>query len=501
MSQIAVARGPAGPGRPLRCRGAGLAATSVAASIIVWSGIAAAAQAPESFADLAKKVSPAVVNIASTQEIQAPEGNMQGMPFDFPGSPFEDFFKQFRQQFGEHGQPQAAPRHATALGSGFIVDPAGYVVTNNHVVDHASEVTIRLTDESVYPAKVIGVDPQTDLALLKIDAGKPLPALTLGDSDQAEVGDWVMAVGNPFGLGGTVTAGIISARGRNIQAGPYDDFLQIDASINRGNSGGPLFDLDGNVVGVNTAIYSPNGGSVGIGFAIPSNMVKSVVAQLREKGSVERGWLGVQIQKVTPDLAEALGLSGPTGAIVAEVTPDSPAQKAGLKSGDVILSFAGEKIDGTRDLARTVAQHPAGTEAEMKIWRKGSEETLAVVTGLQPDRRQMAAADGEAAPDGSYHAPALDARLAALTPALRARYGLDKSLRGVLVLDIEEGSVFQQSLRSGDVIQQIDGAAVTEPQQVESKVEAAKAADRKAVLMLVKRNGQDLYLGLKLGIA
>ncbi len=511
MSQIAVAGGPECPGRPLRCRGAGLIAASVVASGLVWSGVAAAAQAPESFADLAKKVSPAVVNIASTQEIESaqmngPGGKGPGMPFDFPeGSPFEDFFKQFRQQFGqqfgEHGRPQAAPRHATALGSGFIIDPAGYVVTNNHVVDHASEVTIRLTDESVYTAKVVGVDPQTDLALLEIDAGKPLPSLKLGDSDTADVGDWVVAVGNPFGLGGTVTAGIISARGRNIQAGPYDDFLQVDASINRGNSGGPLFDLDGNVIGVNTAIYSPNGGSVGIGFAIPSNMVKTVVAQLREHGSVERGWLGVQIQNVTPDLAEALGLDSAAGAIVANVTPGSPAEKSGLKSGDVILNFAGEPIDDTRELARVVAQHPAKTEAQMEIWRNGQAETLAVVTGLQPAQEQMAAAGGEEAPDGSYHAPALDARLAALTPARRARYGLDDSIQGVLVLDIKEGSIFEQSLRSGDVIEQVDGTAVTEPQQVERKVEAAKAADKKAVLMLVNRNGQDLYLGLKLGVA
>ncbi len=358
-----------------------------------------------------------------------------------------------------------------------------------------------LADGTSLEATIVGSDKDTDLALLKVEADHALPATTWGDSDQTRIGDWVVAIGNPFGLGGTVTAGIVSARGRNIQAGPYDDFLQVDASINRGNSGGPLFDLDGNVIGVNTAIYSPNGGSVGIGFAIPSNMVKTVVAQLREHGSVERGWLGVQIQNVTPDLAEALGLDSAAGAIVANVTPGSPAEKSGLKSGDVILNFAGEPIDDTRELARVVAQHPAKTEAQMKIWRNGQAETLAVVTGLQPAQEQMAAAGGEEAPDGSYHAPALDARLAALTPARRARYGLDDSIQGVLVLDIKEGSIFEQSLRSGDVIEQVDGTAVTEPQQVERKVEAAKAADKKAVLMLVNRNGQDLYLGLKLGVA
>src|SRR5690606_29688857 len=272
MSQTTVCARPERLQRAARwC--AGLAA----ASMIAWSGVAAAAPAPESFSDLAKKVSPAVVNIASTQETKAPRGQ-PGLPFDVPeGSPFHEFFERFGEQFGGQGGPQQrAPQRATALGSGFIVDPEGYVITNNHVIDGASEVSVRLGDETVYPAEVIGTDPATDLALLKIDADKPLPALSLGNSDAAEVGDWVMAVGNPFGLGGSVTAGIISARGRNIQAGPYDDFLQIDASINRGNSGGPLFNLDGEVIGVNTAIYSPNGGSVGIGFAIPSNMVASV---------------------------------------------------------------------------------------------------------------------------------------------------------------------------------------------------------------------------------
>ena len=492
----------AGRRRATQRWGAGLAA----ASVMVWSGLALAAPAPASFADLAKKVSPAVVNIASTQEVKDSEGPGPGAPFGFPeGSPFEEFFKHFRQPYNENGPSgpgaQRAPRHATALGSGFIIDESGYVVTNNHVIDGASEVTIRLGDESVYPAEVVGTDPQTDIALLKIKADRPLPALQLGDSDKAEVGDWVMAVGNPFGLGGTVTAGIISARGRNIQAGPYDDFLQIDASINRGNSGGPLFNLDGSVIGVNTAIYSPNGGSVGIGFAIPSNMVKSVVAQLRDHGSVERGWLGVQIQNVTPDLAAALGLDEAAGAMVAEVTPGSPAEAAGLKSGDVILNFAGEKIDDSRELARVVAQHPADSKADVTLWRDGSEQQVNVVTGEMPSNDQMAAASSGPTSDGGYHSSALDAKLAALTPALRARYDLPESAKGVVVLDIKEGSVFEQSLRSGDIIRKVEGADVASPQQLERIVEQAKAQSKAAVLMLVSRNGQDLFLGLKLGIA
>ena len=477
--------------------GAGLAA----ASMMMWSGLAFAAQAPESFSDLAKKVSPAVVNIASTQEIDSPQGAMPGIPFNFPeGSPFEEFFKRFGEQFGDNGHSRPAPRRATGLGSGFIIDESGYVVTNNHVIDNASEVTIRLSDESVYPAEVVGTDPQTDLALLKIDANKPLPALTLGDSDTAEVGDWVMAVGNPFGLGGTVTAGIISARGRNIQAGPYDDFLQVDASINRGNSGGPLFNLDGEVIGVNTAIYSPNGGSVGIGFAIPSNMVKNVVAQLRENGAVERGWLGVQIQNVTPDLAEALSLNEAAGAIVAAVTPDSPAAAAGIRSGDVILKFAGKQIDDSRELARVVAQHPAESEAEVTLWRSGKAQTVDVITGRMPNSGQLADASGPT-PGGGYRSSALSAELAALTPELRARYGVEDGIQGVLVLDVKEGSVFQDSLRSGDVIRKVEDAEVTSPQQLERLIEQAKQQAKKAVLMLISRNGQDLFLGLKLGVA
>jgi serine protease Do len=481
--------------RATRRWGAGLAA----ASMMVWSGLALAAPAPESFSDLAKRVSPAVVNIASTQEREAPQG-LPGTPFNFPeGSPFEEFFKRFGPP-GQPGQPQQAPQRATALGSGFIIDPDGYVVTNNHVIAGASEVSVRLGDETTYPATVVGSDPATDLALLKIEADGPLPALELGDSDAAEVGDWVMAVGNPFGLGGSVTAGIVSARGRNIQAGPYDDFLQVDASINRGNSGGPLFDLDGKVIGVNTAIYSPNGGSVGIGFAIPSNMVKSVVAQLRENGKVERGWLGVQIQSVTPDLAAALGLAEPAGALVAALTPDSPAERAGIRTGDVILSFAGKEIADSRELARVVAQHPADSEAAVRLWRDGAEQTLDVVTGQQPSPERMAEVAGPT-PDGGYHSSELDAQLAAVTPELRARFGLADDAEGVLVLDIKEGSVFEEGLKPGDVIRKVDGSAVKSPQQVERIVDEAKSASKKAVLLLISRGGQDIFLGVKLSVA
>jgi serine protease Do len=483
--------------RPTALRTIGLGA--VAASLLIWSGVANGAQPPESFSGLAKKVSPAVVNIASTQEASGPETQMPDLPFNFPeGSPFEKFFKQFQDR---NNPGQGQPHKAVGLGSGFIIDPSGYVVTNNHVVKGASEVTVRLGDDSVYPAEIVGTDPQTDLALLKIDAKRPLPAVEFGNSDKSEVGDWVMAVGNPFGLGGTVTAGIISARGRNIDAGPYDDFLQIDAPINQGNSGGPLFNLDGSVIGVNTAIYSPSGGSVGIGFAIPSNMVKTVVAQLRETGKVERGWLGVMIQPVTKEIAGALGLNDSNGAIVTGITPDSPAAHSGVKQGDVILEFAGDKVEGPRELARQVAQKPAGTKADLVVWRDGSEKTLELVTGLQPAQPQLAEAQPGTAPDGGLHSGALNADLAALTPDRRAQYGIGDDVSGVLVLDVKEGSVFEQGLRSGDVIKQVDQTAVTTPQEVDSLVNKAKSDDRKAVLLLVERQGQQLFLGLKINIA
>ena len=480
--------------RPQGLRGFSMAL--VAGSMLAGSTMANAAPAPESFSGLAKKVTSAVVNIASTHEAKGSENQMPELPFDFPeGSPFEKYFR----QFGERGR-QAGPRMATGLGSGFIIDQSGYVVTNNHVVDGAKEVTVKLDDDSVYPAKVVGVDPLTDVALLKIDAKRSLPAVQFGDSDKAEVGDWVMAVGNPFGLGGTVTAGIVSARDRIINAGPYDDFLQIDASINQGNSGGPLFSTDGAVIGVNTAIYSPNGGNIGIGFAVPSNIVKSVVAQLKESGRVERGWLGVQIQKLTPEIASAVGLKEAQGAMVVDVTPDSPAAKAGMKQGDIVVNFAGQKIVGPRDLGRVVAQEPSGSKTKLTIWRDGNEKVLAVVTGTQPAQPRMADNQPTGEQQGAYRATDLNADLAPLSSERRAELGIGDDIKGVLVLDVKEGSVFEQGLRAGDIIQQVGQTPVTSPKQVDDLVQKAKAGPEKSVLMLVNRQGHDLFLGLKLGI-
>lgn len=346
---------------------------------------ASAASMPGSFADLVQRVKPAVVNIATTEKVDgrsemAPD--MPGMPFP-PDSPMGEFFRRFFGPGATMGQSR--PREVHALGSGFIIDPDGYVVTNNHVIDGADEITVILEGGDRLEAKVVGRDAKTDLALLKIDADEPLPYVSFGDSDAARVGDWVVAVGNPFGLGGSVTAGIISARGRDIHAGPFDDFLQVDAPINRGNSGGPLFSTSGEVIGINTAIYSPNGGNVGIGFATPSSLARTVIAQLREKGSVERGWLGVTIQSVTDDIADSLGLDEAEGALVSKVLPDSPAASAGLQQGDVILALNGQRITRFKTLPRLVAEAKTGKPATVTVWRDGREKDVTVTIGRMPE--------------------------------------------------------------------------------------------------------------------
>lgn len=465
--------------------------------LVTWSGLASAALAPESFSSLAKKVSPSVVWIASTQAVNT-ENELPEIPFQFPeGSPFEKFFREFRNQQNHNGQP----RVARAVGSGFIVDPSGYIVTNNHVVDHATSVTVRVADGDEYTAKIIGTDQLTDLALLKIDPRKPLPAVPFGNSDKAEVGDWVMAVGNPFGLGGTVTAGIISARGRHIQAGPYDDFLQIDAPINKGNSGGPLFNLDGQVIGVNTAIYSPNGGSVGIGFAIPSSLVEPVVAQIREKGRVERGWLGVQIQIVTPEIADAMGLDHRSGALVSNVVPNGPAETAGVKSGDVIVGVDGKTVEDPQDLARLIAQAPAGSDVELSLWRNGEKQAINVTTGEMPPQEQLAAVESRALPGGLFHSEALGADLAALTPERRAELDVPNDLNGVVLVGVGEGPALQKGLRPGDVIREVAHTAVTSPRELDTLIRNASGDTNKAVLLLVNRHGRDLFVGLKPGTA
>jgi serine protease Do len=466
------------------------------ALMLAFVGTAGAAEAPASFADLAAKVTPAVVNIASKHKLAQAGDDNGHTPFVVPkGSPFEDFFK----HFNERQRPDNGAE-AMALGSGFIVDPTGYVVTNNHVVDDATEVNVTLNTGTTYPAKVIGTDKKTDLALLKVESPTPLPAVSFGDSDAVRVGDWVMAVGNPFGLGGTVTSGIVSARGRDLNSSPFDDFLQIDASINQGNSGGPTFSMAGEVIGINTAIFSPNGGSVGIGFAIPSNLAKTIIATLREKGSIERGWLGVQIQGVTPDIASAVGLDKPAGAIVSDVMPDSPAAKAGLQRGDVILTFNGKAVDRLHDLPRLVAAAPIGGKAEVTLWRNRAQQTVTVeVAKLAED--QVAANDNQ--PEAPA-APAADSvetlglTLASLTPDLRQQFGIAETINGVVVTSVaDDGPAAKRGLQPGDVIEQVGSAPVATPQQVASLAKAARAENRDAVLLLVNRQGDEIFVAVE----
>jgi serine protease Do len=380
-----------------------------------------------------------------------------------------------------------------ALGSGFIVSADGYIVTNNHVVSRADEITVILDDGTRLPAELKAVDQKTDLALLKVAADKELPFVAFGDSEKSRVGDWVIAIGNPFGLGGTTTTGIISARGRDLNSGPLDDFIQVDAPINQGNSGGPLFNLQGQVIGINTAIFSPNGGSVGIGFAIPSSIGANVVAQLQADGKVSRGWLGVQIQQVSEDIAATLDLDKSRGALVAKVVTDSPASKAGVLAGDVILSFDGQAVENMKELPKIVANTAANKTVAMEIWRNGSKQIIEVVTGVsQPE--QLAAAQQPAANKAK-----LGLELAQLTPELRQRYQLDRKIEGVLITGVEPQSpAAENGLRGGDVIKMVGRTQVSSPGEVLDEINRISEASRKAVLLLVSRGGNDRFVALEI---
>jgi serine protease Do len=462
------------------------------------------AQLP-SLAPLVDKVRPAVVNISTTQRMERGERGGGGpdvpdMPFPMfpPGSPFSDMFRHFFESPGR-GTTPAPARRVTSLGSGFLVDSAGYVVTNNHVVGKAEEITVTLQDSSQHKARLIGRDEKTDIALLKVDAGKPLPFVTFGDSEQAKVGDWVVAVGNPFGLGGSVTAGILSARGRDLQSGPFDDYLQIDAPINRGNSGGPSFNLSGDVIGINTAIYSPNGGSVGIGFAVPSNLAKKVVNELRDKGSVSRGWLGVQIQEVTGPIAESLGLDKPRGALVTDVSRKSPAEAAGLRQGDVVLEFGGQPIEKLRDLPRAVADARIGGSVKANVWRDGKQIAINVTVGGQ---RAETTASNDEQPGQVERGGQLGLALAALDGMSRQRFGLGDETKGVVVVGVKPGSAAaQHGLQPGDVIVSVAGEQVSKPDEVVSKVTEAQSAKRKSLLFLIERRGSSRFVALPLAAA
>ncbi len=450
--------------------------------------------APPSFATLIEAVQPAVVSIASSRTM--PDGPMSFAPdFDVPdGSPLKKFFEEhFKNQLPEN---MPGPE-MHGMGSGFIIDPKGYIVTNNHVVAGAGEITVILHDGSRHEATVKGRDPKTDLALLKIETSEELPYVRFGDSDKTRVGDWVVAVGSPFGLGGSVSAGIISARSRDIQSGPYDDYLQIDAPINRGNSGGPLFDASGRVVGVNTAIFSPTGGSVGIGFAIPASLAEPVIAELRNEGRVDRGWLGVHIQSIDKALAESMGLENENGALISSVEPGSPAERAGFKVGDVITAFGDEEVENARALPRLVADSDNGDIVAVKIWRDGKRESLEVTLGQMPTEEIVAMTDSKA--DAADKTPKLGLTLSTLSKEAKQHYKLSDDEVGVLIVDVSRNSpAAKHGLKRGDIITRVGRNQVTKPDEVVSEVRRAAEQEHKSVLLLVKRDGITRFVAVPL---
>ena len=467
---------------------------------LLLGGVEAEARAlPDTFADLAESLVPAVVNISTTQAMPQKQADKDSAetPEMPPGSPFDEF------SFNGPGDRSVTPGQRGAvhsLGSGFVVDPSGLIVTNNHVIAGAEEITVILPDDTSLKAQIVGRDTVTDLALLKVEPKQPLPVIKWGDSNKERVGDWVLAVGNPFGLGGSVTAGIVSARARDIHAGPYDDFLQTDAPINRGNSGGPLVNLDGEVIGINTAIYSPSGGSIGIGFAIPSSLAQPVIEQLQKSGKVERGWLGVRIQPVTDEIAESLGLDKAKGALVTDVDANSPAAKAKVQAGDVILTFDAKPIERTRQLPRMVAETPNDKTVKLTIWRDGKETSADVKIGLLNTDKLAATPSQPETPQKDT--PTIDVAgmsLAKITPELRRDLELPEDAKGVVVLDLgEDGPAAKRGIQAGDIVAAVGRDAVTTPEQVQDKVEAAKKAGRKSVLIRIERDGSAQFIAIPL---
>ncbi|MFN3293872.1 MAG: DegQ family serine endoprotease [Gemmobacter sp.] len=449
--------------------------------------------APDSFADLAEKISPSVVNITTSTVVAQATDRRPQLP---PGSPFDELFRDFMDRNNRGGNGDQAPRRGQALGSGFVISEDGFIVTNNHVIEGADDIEIEFFSGKRLKAKVVGTDPKTDLAVLKVESNEPLPFVQFGNSDAIRVGDWVMAMGNPLGQGFSVSAGIVSARGRSLQ-GTYDDYIQTDAAINRGNSGGPLFNMDGEVIGVNTAILSPNGGSIGIGFAMASNVVTKVVAQLRDFGETRRGWLGVRIQDVTPDIAEAMGLEKAAGALVTDV-PDGPAKEAGMMANDVIVSFDGQDVRDTRELVRRVADADVGKAVRVVVLRDGKTQTLSVTLG----RRETAEGEGQSA--GSSQTPAapqeetlLGMTLRVPTEQEREAAGLPTGTTGLLVVGIEVGSEADaKGLREGDVITEAGQQAVSTPADLTKRIAEARDAGRKSLLLLVRRGGDPRFVAL-----
>ena len=467
---------------------------------------------PASFAPLARQLLPAVVNISTTQNVQArggiPRPDAPDQPQAPPGSPFEEFFRDFFNrnrpgQPGPGGPEMQRPRRAQSLGSGFVIDPSGIVVTNNHVIDGADEINVILQDNTSIRAELLGTDPRTDLAVLRIKTDKPLGAVGFGDSDNAQVGDWVLAIGNPFGLGGSVTAGIVSARGRDIRQGLYDDFIQTDAAINRGNSGGPLFNMEGEVIGINTAIISPSGGSIGIGFSIPSVLAVGVVDQLRQFGETRRGWLGVRIQPVTDDIAESLGMATAKGALVSGVIKGGPVDDGTILAGDVIIKFDGRDVDEMRDLPRVVAESPVGKAVDVVIIRKGVEQTVKVTLGRLEDGEKLASEETEepsADAEAVSTATVLGMTVGELNDEARSKFGIAKEVSGVVVTEVAADSLAaERGIAVGEVITEIAQETVGSPKDVLDRVAALKEQGRKnALLMLSSKTGELRFVTLRM---
>ena len=439
-----------------------------------------------SFAGLIEQVNPAVVNITVQKNSIS---NLNGWPpNDENVFPYEEFFKHYFDDVKPHQIPQGK---GYGVGTGFIIDSDGYLVTNHHVIDDAVDITVTLHDGKKHVAEVVGIDAKTDLALIKIDQTN-LPYVKFGNSDESRVGDWVVAIGNPFGFGGTATVGIISARGRDLLSGPYNDYLQIDAPINRGNSGGPVFNEDGEVVGVNAAIYSPNGGNIGIGFATPSNLVQEIVAELKEHGEVKRGWLGVQIQALTSEVADSLELENTDGALVASVISDSPADKAGIEVGDVIIQLDHHDIDSPKTLSKVVASLDWQKKAKVKVWRDEKHKTLHVKIGKQEQSKIAGNTENNADTN-------LGLTIAPLTDGARSKYGYDDEIDGVLITSVKPGSkAFEKGFRSGDVILQLNKSVVNNPEDVINEIKKLRDENSDTVLMLVRRNEEQRFIALSL---
>ena len=453
----------------------------------------------EVFSQLAARLNGVVVNISTTQATAAP--GPKGTPEAqlAPGSPLDEFFRDFFGEKGAPGGPNWSAPRAASLGSGFIIDPTGIIVTNNHVIANAEQITVTLSDDTTLQAEVVGRDAVTDLAVLKVEPKAPLPAATWGDSAKTKVGDWVLAIGNPFGLGGTVTSGIISATARDIHSGPYDDYLQTDASINRGNSGGPMFNLSGEVIGINTAIFSPSGGSIGIGFAIPSAFARPIIEQLRATGKVERGWIGARIQPVTDEIAEAVGLDKGRGAMIAVIDPASPAAQAKLQPGDVILAYDGKPIDRSRQLPRLVADTPPETPVKLSVWRDGKEQEVELkIAAANPNRP----APPPPEPEKPKPPPSIDAlglKLVKVTPELRKQYSLPEAANGVVISEVAQNSPGAvQGLRPGDLVVALGHEAVAKLEDLQQKIAAAKKSGHRNVLVRVEREGNTRFVALPL---